>query len=86
MDSPKMRQVERQARRMHDMMDRLNVDAGKLVRLDQGDAYAAARARCLTCCETERCLNWLETPPADNDQPDFCPNVELLKMVASPGN
>lgn len=30
--------VERRARRMHDVMTRLNVDPGTLVRMEEGDA------------------------------------------------
>ena len=43
------RRVERQATRMHEVMERLDVDAAALARVRQGQAYAEARARCLTC-------------------------------------
>ena len=38
------RRVERQATRMHEMMDRLNVDEAALARTRQGGVYAEARA------------------------------------------
>ena len=43
MDWPMYRHVECQANRMIDMIQRLGVDTGKLVRLEQGGAYAEAR-------------------------------------------
>src|SRR5262245_45131648 len=56
MDWPMFRRVERRARRMHEMMQRLNVEAGTLVRFRGGDAYAQARARCLHCGTCDKCL------------------------------
>src|SRR5882672_3025847 len=41
------RRVERQATRMHEVMERLNVDGAALARVRQGQAYADARARCV---------------------------------------
>jgi hypothetical protein len=38
------RRVERQATRMHEVMERLDVDAAALARVRQGQAYAEARA------------------------------------------
>ena len=48
MDWPMYRHVECQANRMIDMIQRLGVDSGKLVRLEQGGAYAEARQKCLS--------------------------------------
>jgi hypothetical protein len=67
---------------MHEMMDRLDVDAGRLVRLDQGEAYAEARIRCLDCRETETCLRWLEAFDDFAGRPEFCPNIELFDACA----
>jgi Family of unknown function (DUF6455) len=75
---PMVRRVERQARRMHDMMRRLDVDAAALARLRQGDAYAEARSRCLSCGTSDKCLRWLDEPPRSDRRPDFCPNVSLF--------
>ena len=59
---PMFHRVERRAARMHEMMTRLRVDPGKLARLRRGDAYAEARARCLSCRMSETCLRWLDEP------------------------
>ena len=65
------RRVERQATRMHEMMDRLNVDAAALVRMRQGQDYAEARARCVTCGTSDKCLRWLDKQPPSGDAPAF---------------
>lgn len=82
MRGTRARYVERQARRMHEMMDVLDVDGAKLARLDQGSAYAAARLRCLNCSEAERCVDWLETATPKAAAPDFCPNVSLFEWAS----
>ena len=78
MRSPMARRVERQARRMHDMMRRLDVDPAALVRLRQGEAYAQARSRCLSCGTSDKCLRWLDESPQAGKRPDFCPNLSLF--------
>ncbi len=84
MKHPKFRLVERQARRMHELMDRLKVDAGKLVRLEDGAAYARARTRCLDCDKTENCLKWLEAlEDTAAQRPDFCANLELFESCSA---
>lgn len=81
MAGPIYRQVERQARRMHDMMDRLDVDAVKLARMDEGRAYAQARTRCFNCRETDKCLEWLDAAETPKERPDFCPNLRLFDFL-----
>ncbi len=79
------RTVERRATRMHQMMDRLDVDALVIIGLRNGDAYTEARWRCLRCEESCLCLRWLDKGAADAE-PDFCPNLEFFnacKMLAS---
>jgi hypothetical protein len=71
--------VERRAVRMHDMMARLRVDPGKLARVRRGDAYAEARARCLSCTTSEECLRWLANSAQPGKGPEFCPNVTLFE-------
>jgi Family of unknown function (DUF6455) len=73
------RRVERQATRMHEMMDRLNVDAAALVRARQGQDYAEARAHCITCGTSDKCLRWLDKHPASGGEPAFCPNLRLFE-------
>ncbi len=72
------RSVERQAVRMHQMMRRLDVDPGVLIRLRRGDAYAEARARCLACTTIGDCLRWLDGYALEVEGPDFCPNLQLF--------
>ncbi len=72
------RSVERQAVRMHQMMRRLDVDPGVLIRLRRGDAYAEARARCLACTTIGDCLRWLDGYALEDESPDFCPNLQLF--------
>jgi Family of unknown function (DUF6455) len=79
MDWPMSRRVERLARRLHDVMERLDVDPRTLVRLRSGDAYAEARARCLDCVNSELCLRWLDHRDAPAERPDFCPNLPVLE-------
>jgi len=75
---PMYRRVERQARRMHEMMERLGVDPAALVRLRRGDAYAEARALCLFCGASDTCLRWLDDP-STAARPEFCPNLPLFE-------
>jgi hypothetical protein len=71
--------VERRARRMHEVMDRLEVDRGVLARVDAGAAYAQARTRCLFCGTSDQCLRWLDQPAQAGSRPGFCPNLRLLE-------
>lgn len=71
------RTVERRATRMHQMMERLSVDARTLVRLRDGDAYAEAHSRCLQCADGGACLLWLDKGGPEAS-PDFCPNLEFF--------
>jgi hypothetical protein len=64
---------------MHEMMTRLHVDPGKLARLRRGDAYAEARARCLSCKTSEQCLRWLAEPAEADARPEFCPNLTVFE-------
>jgi uncharacterized protein DUF6455 len=74
------RRVERQATRMHAMMDRLDVDAAALARARQGEVYAEARARCLTCGTSDKCLRWLDRERAPEEPPAFCSNLRLFQQ------
>jgi hypothetical protein len=73
------RRVERQALRMHATMERLGVDPVALARFRQGDAYAEARALCLFCAASERCLRWLDDPTQASTRPEFCPSLLLFE-------
>ena len=68
------RRAERQATHMHEVMERLNVDVAALARVREGQAYADARAGCLRCRNSARCLRWLNSQPPSREPPAFCPN------------
>lgn len=78
MNWPMYRRVERQAVRMHEMMDRLGIDPLDFARLQQGEIYAEARARCLFCAAADECLRWLESASPAEETPAFCPNRQLF--------
>jgi hypothetical protein len=79
MSWPMFHRVERRAVRMHEMMTRLHVDPAKLARLRRGDAYAEARARCLSCRTSEKCRRWLDNIKEAETRPEFCPNLTLFE-------
>jgi len=81
MEWPISRQVERQARRFQDMIERTDADPLRLVRLHCGETFADAQRRCLECRHANECLAWLSRPKADGERPGFCPNVFLLESV-----
>jgi hypothetical protein len=70
---------------MREMMQRLDVDSGKLARLRSGDAYVEARARCLSCSANERCLQWLDSPAQADRRAVFCPNLALFEACKRGG-
>lgn len=72
------RRVERQATRMHEMMDRLDVDGAALARARRGELYAQARRRCVSCGTSDKCLRWLDEPSKSSKGADFCPNLSLF--------
>lgn len=78
MDWPLTRYVELQARRMHDVIDKLGIDRGTFVRMRKGEAYHEARSRCLECRHVYECRRWLDTTERFADTPDFCPNYEIF--------
>jgi hypothetical protein len=87
MNWPMLRHVERQERRMQEMMRRLGVDPVALARLRRGDAYAEACRRCLLCgCGDTRdaCLRWLRQGPQSGRRPEFCPNLSLFEACRRP--
>ena len=84
MDWPMFCRVERQASRMHEMMERLGVDPAALARLRSGDAYAEARSRCLFCGTSDTCLRWLDQPARSGERPRFCPSLPLFDACKRP--
>jgi len=80
MEWPLFCHVVNRAKRLNDMIDRLDVDPLKLVRLRRGEAYREARTTCLQCHTAHTCVAWHEWAPA-GEWPDFCPNLKLLESV-----
>jgi hypothetical protein len=76
---PMSRTVERQARRLVEVMQRLEVDPLRLARERRGEAYAEARLRCLHCSRVEECLRWLRSDSPDGGPPYFCANLRLFE-------
>src|ERR1700759_2959707 len=74
------RRVERRADRMHEMMERLNVDGAALARVRQGKLYAESRARCLSCRASDHCRSWLESQTKPQPPPTFCSNLNVFEQ------
>src|SRR5829696_4723009 len=74
---PMAKRVERQARLMGAMMERVGVDPGAAAREGRGVAFAAASRRCLTCQNSDACERWLGADGEDVP-PAFCPNATFL--------
>ena len=85
-DWPMFYRVERQAKRFMEMMQRLDVDADKLVRIRDGAAYAGARDKCRDCHHTRECLSWLDADPPSLAPPRFCPNFRLFEKCKKSQN
>lgn len=83
MDCSTPRQVERQASRLSEMINQLNVDRGKLVRRGAGAAFAEAREKCLNCSHTRECLAWLDARQPGRGAPWFCRNASLFEDCRS---
>ena len=81
MQWPMFRRIEKQARRMREMMARLRVDPVALARARNGNAFAEARNRCVVCGTTEECARYLHKPEGTASVPDFCPNHQLFQST-----
>jgi hypothetical protein len=71
--------VERQSRRLDEMMERLEVNPVRAARRRGGLALAQARSRCLTCTSKHLCRFWLDQAGATPETPEFCPNAVFLE-------
>jgi Family of unknown function (DUF6455) len=80
MNSPLFCLVVNRAKRLNDMIDRLDVDPLKLVRLRKGEGYREARDTCLRCHQAHTCVSWVELAP-QHARPSFCPNLALFESV-----
>jgi len=79
---PMAARVERQARLMGEVMQRVAVDPGSAAREGRGIAFAAASRRCLVCRNSEECRRWLDQGGADG-APGFCPNASFFDRARS---
>ncbi|WP_436166910.1 DUF6455 family protein [Bosea sp. LjRoot9] len=73
--------VERQARLMSTMLERIGIDPG-LAAL-RGRTFAAAGRRCLWCAASQQCERWLEETGSAARGPSFCPNTQIFEEVRS---
>lgn len=78
MEGPMVRQVERRARRFNEMIKALNLDEIELIRQEHGEAYMAARSKCLNCVCPGECLAWVGSQGEKSEAPWYCPNRELF--------
>lgn len=79
MNWPMFQHVERRASRMHEMMDRLGVDAAALARHRHGQTYAEARQMCLSCPSGDACARWLGQGNGAPGKPTFCPSLSSFE-------
>jgi hypothetical protein len=71
--------VERQARRLDEMIERLGINPASAARRAGGLALAQARSRCLACTSKHLCRFWLDQAGAAPETPEFCPNAGFLE-------
>ena len=69
------RNTEQRACRMGRMIDRLEVDRGRVARAEGGMVIATAMQNCQDCQTVPECLAWLEQPASSSPATDFCPNA-----------
>jgi len=76
---PMFNQVRRRQALMDEMMERLGVDVLIAVRMDNGQGFVRARARCRDCLHESECRQWLDSSPILPMPPAFCPNAEFFR-------
>ncbi len=76
---PMFNQVLRRQELMDQMMQTLGVDALTAVRLEKGQAFVRARARCRECLHESECRRWLDLPEGLPSPPHFCPNNDFFR-------
>ena len=79
MSWPMFERVERQSRRLDEMIERLEINPAAAARRAGGLALAQARSRCLMCTEPHLCRFWLDQAGDSPATPEFCPNADFLK-------
>ena len=76
--APTVRQVYRRQALMDSMIEVTLVNVPDAVRVDQGQAFFAARSNCRLCSHEQKCREWLATARPGRWSPDFCPNAQLF--------
>jgi hypothetical protein len=76
---PMFNQVRRREELMDQMMQTLGVDVLTAIRLDRGQSFVDARARCRECLHESECRIWLDLPQGLPSPPDFCPNANFFR-------
>lgn len=79
MSWPMFERVERQSRRLEEMMERLEINPATAARQGGGFALAQARSRCLMCTQAHLCRFWLDQAGPTAQVPDFCVNAAFLE-------
>ena len=79
MSWPMFERVERQSRRLDEMIERLEISPASAARRAGGLALAQARSRCLMCTEPHLCRFWLDQAGTGPATPEFCPNAAFLR-------
>jgi hypothetical protein len=76
---PMFRKVWRREKLIERMIGEMGIDQVVAARLDRGDAYSEASAKCLACSAQSECRSWLEASDGLPLPPDICPNDEFFK-------
>ena len=78
---PMFSEVLRRQGLMDDMMERCGIDMVDLIRRDNGQSFAVARAKCRSCIREMDCRAWLLASGTIEavSPPEFCPNAELFR-------
>jgi hypothetical protein len=75
--------VDRQAKLMDQMVERLHVNPTFAASVDGGLAWYEARTKCIFCSNDEQCRVWLERPEGLAGAVEFCPNSEFFQNCFS---
>lgn len=79
-DWPMCNHVERRARRLNDMIDRIGANRSRLVRACGGETIAEASKNCLSCPYPTACIEWVSDRSFDAmEPPSFCRNRNLIR-------
>ena len=73
-----LKKIRRRQDLMDSVIERCEVDLLAAVRVESGEAFFVARAKCRQCLHEDDCRNWwLEK--SGSLPPNFCPNADFLR-------